>query len=166
MTFDPAQYGASGIADEYDEMYGAEWDTAGAVEHIAAAGRRFAQKARAQANQGAAEQSVAEGLSDHVIIAGFGRVGQTVARVLELEGIPWVALDRDPAIVGHCRGAGLPTIFGQADRPEILELAGAARASLGGSRWRCDCSAAYTRAAKAGRSMPVWRVKSAARKWS
>lgn len=37
MTFDPSEYGSSGIADEYDEMYGAEWDTAGAVEHIAAA---------------------------------------------------------------------------------------------------------------------------------
>jgi CPA2 family monovalent cation:H+ antiporter-2 len=35
------------------------------------------------------------GLRDHVLIGGFGRVGQTIARVLDSENVPWVAFDTD-----------------------------------------------------------------------
>ncbi|MGM3141052.1 NAD-binding protein, partial [Bacillus cereus group sp. BC235] len=44
----------------------------------------------------------------HVVICGFGRTGQMVARFLESEGVGYVALDMDPAIVREARLAGQP----------------------------------------------------------
>ncbi|NIA72012.1 hypothetical protein HBA54_25760 [Pelagibius litoralis] len=70
-----------------------------------------------------------EDTSDHVIIAGFGRVGQTVARVVSACGLPYVALDLDHARVTRGRGEGLPLYYGDACRVEVLEAAGVERAS-------------------------------------
>lgn len=70
------------------------------------------------------------GLSDHVVIAGFGRVGRTIARILLSEETGFVALERDPATVQRSRAAGWRIWLGDAARPEILERAGAAGASL------------------------------------
>ena len=61
------------------------------------------------------------GLKDHVIIAGYGRVGRAVAQRLTAAGVTWVALDLDPHRVTHARRQGLRVHFGDADRPEILE---------------------------------------------
>ena len=44
----------------------------------------------------------------HVILCGFGRVGQNVARVLESQGFEYIALDLDPARIAAARQAGLP----------------------------------------------------------
>ncbi|MGR9107106.1 MAG: NAD-binding protein, partial [Gammaproteobacteria bacterium] len=65
---------------------------------------------------------------DFVLIAGFGRVGQTVAKSLSEVGIAFIALDKNPAHVEACRNLGLPIYFGDAARPGVLEKAGAARA--------------------------------------
>lgn len=73
------------------------------------------------------EEEVAE-LRDHVIIGGFGRVGQTVARVLDSENVPWVALDTHGHVVTEHREAGRMVYFGDASRRELLERAGAKRA--------------------------------------
>lgn len=69
------------------------------------------------------------GFENHVVIGGFGRVGQTVAGLLEAENIPFIALDTNGALVARQREAGRPIFFGDASRPEILERAGAGRAS-------------------------------------
>ncbi|SDB41529.1 cation:proton antiporter domain-containing protein [Bauldia litoralis] len=69
-----------------------------------------------------------EELSDHVIIGGFGRVGEMVARLLTEERIPWVALDLDAAAVSEAHAAGRPVFYGDASRREFLERVGAARA--------------------------------------
>jgi CPA2 family monovalent cation:H+ antiporter-2 len=61
------------------------------------------------------------GLKDHVLIAGYGRVGRAVAQRLTAAGITWVALDLDPHRVTQARRQGLQVHFGDADRPEILE---------------------------------------------
>jgi CPA2 family monovalent cation:H+ antiporter-2 len=61
------------------------------------------------------------GLKNHVIIAGYGRVGRAVAQRLTAAGITWVALDLDPHRVTQARRQGLHVHFGDADRPEILE---------------------------------------------
>lgn len=68
--------------------------------------------------------------SDHVIIAGFGRVGQTVARVLDGEQIAYIALDGNAAAVREAKGkpGGEHTFFGDATRPEVLEKARLAEA--------------------------------------
>ena len=61
---------------------------------------------------------------DHVIIAGYGRVGQNVARMLEQENFEYVALDLDPVRVRAARAAGEPVFFGDASHPEILDAVG------------------------------------------
>jgi glutathione-regulated potassium-efflux system protein KefB len=66
----------------------------------------------------------------HVVIAGFGRVGQIVARILLAKKIPFTALDADPEHVDGVRKFGARIYYGDASRPEILEAAqtGKARA--------------------------------------
>ncbi|RSM31201.1 potassium transporter [Aeromonas salmonicida] len=66
----------------------------------------------------------------HVIIAGFGRAGQTCARFLKLEDIPFLALDLDPERVGEAKTAGEQVAFGDASRRDILLAAGLLRARL------------------------------------
>jgi voltage-gated potassium channel Kch len=55
-------------------------------------------------------------LSRHVILCGYGRTGQNVARFLENEGIPYLALDLGPERVQEARAAGDPVSFGDASR--------------------------------------------------
>jgi CPA2 family monovalent cation:H+ antiporter-2 len=69
-----------------------------------------------------------DGPVDHVIIGGYGRVGRTVARLLEAENVPYVALDMDANLVAEHRKAGKPVFFGDASRAELLRRAGAKRA--------------------------------------
>jgi CPA2 family monovalent cation:H+ antiporter-2 len=65
----------------------------------------------------------------HIIIAGFGRSGQNLARILEREGIPYMALDLDPDRVRQAAAAGQSVVFGDAARLQALMAAGLARAS-------------------------------------
>ncbi len=69
-------------------------------------------------------------LEGHVIIAGFGRVGHAIARILESEEADIVALDRDALRVSREREKGWKVYFGDAARPELLERAGAQGAAL------------------------------------
>ena len=66
----------------------------------------------------------------HVIIAGFGRTGQTCARFLKLEEIPFLALDLDPERVSEAKLVGEQVAFGDASRRDILLAAGLLRARL------------------------------------
>ncbi|UAK71415.1 monovalent cation:proton antiporter family protein [Aeromonas enteropelogenes] len=68
--------------------------------------------------------------TQHVIIAGFGRAGQTCARFLRLEEIPFLALDLDPERVSEAKLAGEQVAFGDASRRDILLAAGLLRARL------------------------------------
>ncbi len=65
----------------------------------------------------------------HIIIAGFGRSGQNLARLLELEQIGYIALDLDPDRVRQAAAAGQNVVFGDAARLQSLAAAGLARAS-------------------------------------
>jgi CPA2 family monovalent cation:H+ antiporter-2 len=67
--------------------------------------------------------------SKHVIICGYGRCGQNLARMLEREGIPYLALDLDPDRVRQAAAAGDSVVFGDAARLQALMAAGLARAS-------------------------------------
>jgi CPA2 family monovalent cation:H+ antiporter-2 len=64
-----------------------------------------------------------------VIICGYGRCGQNLARILEREGIPYMALDLDPDRVRQAAAAGDSVVFGDAARLQALMAAGLARAS-------------------------------------
>ncbi len=66
---------------------------------------------------------------EHVILCGFGRVGQNVARVLESQGFEYIALDLDPARMAAARQAGDPVIFGDSADEELLTKVGLATAS-------------------------------------
>jgi CPA2 family monovalent cation:H+ antiporter-2 len=65
----------------------------------------------------------------HVIICGYGRSGQNLARLLEGEHIPYMALDLDPDRVRQAAAAGQSVVFGDAARLQSLMAAGLARAS-------------------------------------
>jgi CPA2 family monovalent cation:H+ antiporter-2 len=67
--------------------------------------------------------------SKHVIIGGYGRCGQNLARMLERENIPYIALDLDPDRVRQASAAGEQVVFGDAARLQALAAAGLARAS-------------------------------------
>lgn len=59
-------------------------------------------------------------LSDHVIICGYGRVGQTLARFLEYEGIPYVGIDVDPSRLVEAKTASEPVFFGDPAQESVL----------------------------------------------
>ena len=65
----------------------------------------------------------------HVIICGYGRCGQNLARMLDAENIPYMALDLDPDRVRKAAAAGDSVVFGDAARLQALMAAGLARAS-------------------------------------
>jgi CPA2 family monovalent cation:H+ antiporter-2 len=68
------------------------------------------------------------GVSQHVILCGYGRSGQNLARILEAEGVPFIALDHDPRRVKIATQAGDNVVFGDCTRREILLAAGIHRA--------------------------------------
>jgi CPA2 family monovalent cation:H+ antiporter-2 len=65
----------------------------------------------------------------HVIVCGYGRSGQALARFLEREGIPVIALDADPERVRQAAAAGDSVVFGDAARREVLVAAALSRAT-------------------------------------
>ena len=65
-----------------------------------------------------------------VIIAGFGRVGRTVAGMLAAAKVPFVAIDMDADHVADGRRRGYTVYFGDVSRPEVLRAIGAAHARL------------------------------------
>lgn len=66
---------------------------------------------------------------EHVILCGFGRVGQNVARVLEAQGFEYIALDLDPARIRAARQAGDPVVFGDSADESLLVKVGLETAS-------------------------------------
>lgn len=70
----------------------------------------------------------ARDLANHVIVAGFGKVGKMVARVLEAEGINYIALDVNDDVVREEVANGLPVFKGDASQINTLKAVGAERA--------------------------------------
>lgn len=68
--------------------------------------------------------------SEQAIILGFGRVGQSVSRLLKLESVPYVVIDMDPSRVQEARVAGEPVLFGDVRQKDILITAGLNSAKL------------------------------------
>ena len=64
----------------------------------------------------------------HVIVCGYGRSGQNLARLLEQESVAFIALDLDPQRVKEAAAAGESVVFGDAARREVLLAAGLTRA--------------------------------------
>jgi CPA2 family monovalent cation:H+ antiporter-2 len=70
------------------------------------------------------------GLRDHVVIAGYGRVGSFVARLLARLDQPFVVVDPNPGRADEARDAGYPVVYGDAAAEPVLEAAGVRRARL------------------------------------
>ncbi|KAL0002513.1 hypothetical protein SO802_016294 [Lithocarpus litseifolius] len=73
-------------------------------------------------------ESETDDLQDHIIICGFGRVGQIIAQLLSERLIPFVALDVRSDRVAVGRALDLPVYFGDAGSREVLHKVGAERA--------------------------------------
>ncbi|MGO9444662.1 MAG: cation:proton antiporter [Thiobacillaceae bacterium] len=69
------------------------------------------------------------GKAGHVVVCGYGRTGQSLARLLDAENMPFVALDYDRERVKAAAGAGETVVFGDAGRREVLIAAGLSRAT-------------------------------------
>lgn len=67
-------------------------------------------------------------LSHHVIISGYGRVGHTVSRLLEIENMRFVAIDMDSFLVAKERKNGVPVYYGDTTRVHVLNALGIQRA--------------------------------------
>lgn len=101
-----------------------------AIPALAGLGRRFGDSlvARQETAGHRVDDIEAGTFSDHVVIGGFGRVGETIARVLDAEQIPYVAVDLDAELVARQRQAGRQVFYGDASRQEILTRLGGASA--------------------------------------
>jgi monovalent cation:H+ antiporter-2, CPA2 family len=75
-------------------------------------------------------EEVAERLSGHVVVVGFGMNGSLLCRVLSEARIPYVVLELHPGTVRAARRQGVPIVFGDASRREILLHAGIERAQV------------------------------------
>lgn len=71
-----------------------------------------------------------EGLHNHIIIAGYGRVGRYVADILRRIYRPFVIIEHDQQIMERIQAARLPVIYGDASSPVVLEAAGVQEARL------------------------------------
>lgn len=76
------------------------------------------------------EYDVPEGDHHDVLIAGFGRVGQIVGRLLRIIGTPFTALESDSGQVDFVRRYGSTVHYGDASRPDLLRAAGAEHAKI------------------------------------
>jgi CPA2 family monovalent cation:H+ antiporter-2 len=89
---------------------------------LARLGRAIGDRWESQAHeqQARADQAAMASARGRVIIAGFGRVGQQLAKLLTEQDIPWVAFENDARLVSKLHAEGVPVYFGNAARPELL----------------------------------------------
>jgi monovalent cation:H+ antiporter-2, CPA2 family len=71
-----------------------------------------------------------QSIRDHVLIFGYGRVGQSVSRLLKTEAIPYLVVDADPVRVKESQSAMEPVYFGDVKQKDILRAAGIDKAKL------------------------------------
>lgn len=71
-----------------------------------------------------------QGLRDHVVIAGAGRVGQFVAGMLHRLHVPVIAIELNQQRVDACKRDGIPVLYGDASHAVVLQAAAIERAHL------------------------------------
>ncbi|MEI7857864.1 MAG: cation:proton antiporter [Methanomicrobiales archaeon] len=86
---------------------------------------RFAPQRAFSPSQGGSEVDDEKILSGHMIIAGYGATGKSVARAAEITGIPYMVIELNPEIIRKEKTSRHPHfIFGDAAQREVLEHAG------------------------------------------
>ncbi len=97
------------------------------VAHFA---RKLARALEArEADSQQTDADIAIGLAGHVIIVGYGRVGQMLGSVLDNQEVPHIGLDIDADLVARYRSAGAGVFYGDANRPDILRKFGVDQAA-------------------------------------
>lgn len=91
-------------------------------------GRRLAVRVPEPVDAEGMELTDPSEMENHVVLAGYGRVGHAVARILADEEVALLVLDRDPEKVHKAREDGLTAYVGDAARTEILQLTGLEKA--------------------------------------
>ena len=115
ITLNPLAFGAATWLERWVRRHPR---LAGALERPAGA--------LAELPQGVSE----EGMRDHAVLIGHGRVGAPVARALEQRGIPYVVVEQNREEAEALRARGIVAIYGDATRPGILHPAHLERARL------------------------------------
>jgi CPA2 family monovalent cation:H+ antiporter-2 len=69
-------------------------------------------------------------LTDHVVLAGYGRVGRRIAKSLREQGVRYVVIDENRDIVETLRQQGVPAVYGDSVEPDVLIQAHIARATM------------------------------------
>lgn len=93
-----------------------------ATPPLAYSARRLARLVEARDAAGSrAKADLPTGLTGHIIIVGYGRVGRMLSSLLDTQGLPYVALDSDAGLVRQLRGTGASVFFGDASRPALLQ---------------------------------------------
>ncbi|HEX2216462.1 MAG TPA: cation:proton antiporter [Xanthobacteraceae bacterium] len=96
---------------------------------LALVARRIGERLESSERAARHPTPAADEFSDHVVIGGFGRVGQMVARLLEAEHLSYVALDTNAETVAAYGKRGIGRVyFGDASRAELLERVGLRKA--------------------------------------
>jgi CPA2 family monovalent cation:H+ antiporter-2 len=97
------------------------------VAHVA---RKLARAVEArEADRDQRDTNIPVGLSGHVIVVGYGRVGQMLGSVLDSQKLPHVGLDNDASLVAGYRSASVGVFYGNANRPDMLHKLGVDRAA-------------------------------------
>jgi CPA2 family monovalent cation:H+ antiporter-2 len=94
--------------------------TMACIPLLSSLGRRIAHRPAAPATDPALLAEPPDDATPRVIVAGFGRVGVTVASLLEAHGVPYVAMDRDTDLVAAQRKLRRPVYWGDITQPELL----------------------------------------------
>jgi CPA2 family monovalent cation:H+ antiporter-2 len=89
---------------------------------LARIGRGIGERAENRTRKDAAQEvdPAMESARGRVIIAGFGRVGQQLAKLLRAQGIPYIAFENNAKLASSMHARGAPVFFGNASRTELL----------------------------------------------
>ena len=97
---------------------------------VAHAARKVALVTEArEAQRGLRDVDLPSDLADHVIVVGYGRVGQLIGSVLDSQKVPHVGLDIDASLVANFRKKGAGVFYGDASQPDMLRKFAAERAA-------------------------------------
>ncbi len=91
---------------------------------VAEAGRRLGVRVQRVPPPPPAVEPVLPGLSGHVVVAGYGRVGQLLGQLFDSQGIGYLAIDPDARLVAGFHEQGRPVFVGDASRGELLRRLG------------------------------------------
>lgn len=73
---------------------------------------------------GEKKDSVVEGLNNHIVICGYGRVGRWVGKALTDFDIPFVVVEYNQKVVSELKESGVAVLYGDPTEPEVLEAVG------------------------------------------